>query len=148
VDRRFLLFVVLSFLVLMANAAWNAQQAAKRRAQQQAAGGGAAAQAERQDVADDGEQAAEAPADDAEAAEAEAPDEAEGEEADADAEPATAAEFVTLGSVDASSPYRMGVTLTNVGAGVRRIELSNPRYLDLHICTTAVDISGISNSRN
>ncbi len=41
-------------------------------------------------------------------------------------------EYVTLGSVGASSPYRLGVTLTNRGAGVRRIELASPRFRDLH----------------
>ena len=41
-------------------------------------------------------------------------------------------EYVTLGSVDPDSPYRLAVTLTNQGAGVRRVELSSPRFRDLH----------------
>lgn len=41
-------------------------------------------------------------------------------------------EFVTLGSVDPDSPYRLGVTLTNAGAAVRRVELSSKRFRDLH----------------
>jgi len=45
---------------------------------------------------------------------------------------ATELEYVTLGSVDPKSPYRLAVTLTNQGAGVRRVELSNPRFRDLH----------------
>ena len=41
--------------------------------------------------------------------------------------------WVTLGSVDPSdsNPYRMLVTLTSRGAAIRRLELSNPQYLDL-----------------
>ena len=41
-------------------------------------------------------------------------------------------EYVTLGSVDPDSPYRLAVTLTNQGAGVRRVELSSQRFRDLH----------------
>lgn len=41
-------------------------------------------------------------------------------------------EYITLGSVDPVSPYRQLVTLTNQGAGVRRIELSRPQFRDLH----------------
>ena len=40
-------------------------------------------------------------------------------------------EYVTLGSAAEDSPYRLLVTLTNAGAGVRRIELSSSRYRDL-----------------
>ncbi|MDZ7618911.1 MAG: YidC/Oxa1 family insertase periplasmic-domain containing protein [Patescibacteria group bacterium] len=40
-------------------------------------------------------------------------------------------QWLTLGSLDPKSPYRMLVTLTNRGAAVVRIELNNPRYLDL-----------------
>ncbi|MCS7304666.1 MAG: YidC/Oxa1 family insertase periplasmic-domain containing protein [Thermoguttaceae bacterium] len=38
---------------------------------------------------------------------------------------------VTLGSADPSSPYRMLVTLTNRGAAVVSVELNSPRYQDL-----------------
>ncbi len=41
-------------------------------------------------------------------------------------------EFVTLGSVDPDSPYRMAITLTNQGAALRRLELSSPRFRDVH----------------
>jgi YidC/Oxa1 family membrane protein insertase len=41
-------------------------------------------------------------------------------------------EYVTLGSVDEKSPFRMLATLTNYGAAVRRIELSSQRFLDMH----------------
>ncbi|NUQ62685.1 MAG: YidC/Oxa1 family insertase periplasmic-domain containing protein [Pirellulales bacterium] len=40
-------------------------------------------------------------------------------------------QWLTIGSVDPTSPYRMLVTLTNRGAAVARIELSSDRYRDL-----------------
>lgn len=46
-------------------------------------------------------------------------------------EPKVAEQWVTLGSADEKSPYRMLVTLTNRGAAVARIELSSPRYCDI-----------------
>jgi len=56
--------------------------------------------------------------------------------ADAEAVPledvATELEYLTLGSVDPDSPYRLAITLTNQGAAVRRVELSSPRFRDLH----------------
>lgn len=39
-------------------------------------------------------------------------------------------EFITLGSLDPSSPYRMLATLTNRGAAVARIELNEDAYAD------------------
>jgi YidC/Oxa1 family membrane protein insertase len=41
-------------------------------------------------------------------------------------------QFVTLGSLDPESGYRMLVTLCNTGASVRRAEMTSPRYLDQH----------------
>ena len=41
-------------------------------------------------------------------------------------------QFVTLGSLDPTTGYRMLVTLTNTGAAVRRAEMTSPRYLDQH----------------
>jgi YidC/Oxa1 family membrane protein insertase len=41
-------------------------------------------------------------------------------------------QFVTLGSLDPDSGYRMLVTLTNTGASIRRAEMSSPRFLDQH----------------
>lgn len=62
-----------------------------------------------------------------------AKDESASEDPQAEQEPEVevAAEKLTLGSVDETSDYRMLVTLTNEGAGVERIELASPRYLDL-----------------
>ena len=53
--------------------------------------------------------------------------------ADANVEPVADVplEYVTLGSVAEDSDYRLLVTLTNRGAAVRRIELTSPRYRDL-----------------
>jgi len=47
------------------------------------------------------------------------------------AEPAVPEAWVTLGSLNPKSPYRMLVTITNRGAAVYRIELNNPRFHDL-----------------
>ena len=40
-------------------------------------------------------------------------------------------QYVTLGSLDENSPFRMLATLTNQGAGVKRLELTSRRYRDL-----------------
>ena len=45
--------------------------------------------------------------------------------------PAEPLQFVSLGSLDRETGYRMLVTLTNQGAAVRRSELSSPRFRDL-----------------
>jgi YidC/Oxa1 family membrane protein insertase len=134
VDRRFFLFLVLAFLVLMANAFWNARQAADQRAKQQAAAPAAADAAnDNEDDADEVEddepveEGADEEAGEANAADDEAADDEPAVEPEPDVEP----EFATLGSVDPDSDYRMGVTFTNVGAAVRRLELSSPKYLDL-----------------
>lgn len=41
-------------------------------------------------------------------------------------------QFVTLGSIDPASGYRMMVTLTNEGAVLRRAEFASPRFRDQH----------------
>lgn len=46
-------------------------------------------------------------------------------------EPDVAEQWITLGSADPASPYRMLVTLTNRGAAVARIELNSPHYCDI-----------------
>jgi len=51
--------------------------------------------------------------------------------ADAVAASAAPQKWISLGSADADSPYRMLVTLNSRGAAVERIELSSPRYRDL-----------------
>lgn len=42
-----------------------------------------------------------------------------------------APQFLTLGSLDPKSPYKMLITLTNQGAAVERIELNTPKYRDV-----------------
>jgi YidC/Oxa1 family membrane protein insertase len=42
------------------------------------------------------------------------------------------AKYLTLGSLDPESGYRMLVTLSTAGASVRRAEMSSPRYTDQH----------------
>jgi YidC/Oxa1 family membrane protein insertase len=58
------------------------------------------------------------------------------------AEPAVPEAWVTLGSLNPKSPYRMLVTLTNRGAAVHRIELNNPRFRDLEDFHDLEDRSG------
>ncbi len=68
------------------------------------------------------------------AALAEDADDAAAEPADAQADPAAPTvplEFVSLGSLDRDTGYRMLLTLTNQGAAVKRAELNSPRFLDL-----------------
>ncbi|HEV3136931.1 MAG TPA: hypothetical protein VGZ26_03485, partial [Pirellulales bacterium] len=40
-------------------------------------------------------------------------------------------QWLTMGSADPKSPYRMLVILTNRGGAVERLELNSPRYRDL-----------------
>jgi len=46
-------------------------------------------------------------------------------------EPDVPPQWLTLGSADPKSPYRMLVTLSNRGAAVARIELNSPNYCDI-----------------
>jgi YidC/Oxa1 family membrane protein insertase len=45
--------------------------------------------------------------------------------------PDAAPRWLTLGSADPKSPYRMLIILTNRGAAIERLELNSPRYRDL-----------------
>ncbi|RIK78367.1 MAG: hypothetical protein DCC67_11565 [Planctomycetota bacterium] len=126
--RNFILFLVLSFLVLTANQIF----IASRRPPQPPPGQQAEAPED-------------APADDAQAqpderrpvapaikgAEDEGPDQ-QAVAAEAAEDPELPEQIVTLGSVDETGDYRMLVTLTNRGAAVRRIELASSRFSDLH----------------
>jgi len=119
VERRFLLFLVLSFGVM---AVWQIlNPPPKKPVDPQLPPNGQQAAEEKPAAAGEAEKAEVAAAADA----------SEGDEA-ADAEADLPEEYVTLGSIDEASGFRMGVTLTNHGAAVRRIELSSPRFLDLH----------------
>ncbi len=45
--------------------------------------------------------------------------------------PALPQRFLTLGSLNPASPYQMAVTVTTKGAAVERVELNDPRFLQL-----------------
>lgn len=51
--------------------------------------------------------------------------------AEVEARPRPPQRWLTLGSIDPESPYRLLVTLTNRGAAIERIELNHPDYRDL-----------------
>ncbi|MEX0936810.1 MAG: YidC/Oxa1 family insertase periplasmic-domain containing protein [Pirellulales bacterium] len=143
-DKRFLLFLALAFAVLIGNAlimSWFFPPPPP--AEQQADGPEALAPVDG-DAAD-----GDVPPEDADAADAQ--DETlsleEGGEADVDAdqpdEQAQAADdaqqaeafpqrWLTLGSVDLASRYRMLITLNSGGATVERLELASRQYRDRH----------------
>jgi YidC/Oxa1 family membrane protein insertase len=122
-ERRFLLFLAISFSILMA---YNALMA-RLHPPPPRPGPADRAAPERRDVAeaekpekpDRPEEPPEEPLDDPK------------EGLPAIEQPVVPLQWITLGSADARDPYRMLVTLTNRGAAVARIELSSPRYLDL-----------------
>jgi len=131
-QRRVVLFLVLSFLVLMLNSLLFQQERPP-----------AEAPAPQELAAEAGDEAGEE-------APAEPPAAPDGENGDSSAELADVPEeqapepeleeppqeiehaYVTLGSLDPNDPYRLLVTFTNQGAAVRRVELSSDRYRDLH----------------
>ncbi|MAT71215.1 MAG: hypothetical protein CMJ58_17025 [Planctomycetaceae bacterium] len=140
-ERRFVLFLTLSMLVLLANAWWSIRNLPKQppvdpnaAAQvDEAAGAGDASAAGAENDADG--QNADENGDDAQpGVDADGGDDENKDQDAADLAPEDRQQlqYLTLGSVDPDSPYRMLVTFTNQGAGVRRIELASPRYLDLH----------------
>jgi YidC/Oxa1 family membrane protein insertase len=134
--RNFVLFLVLSFLVLTANQILmaprggeqpapkpeqKAEQKPEQKPEQQAEPAAADARPAAEDAAPAENAASEPPAEEA----GNPPEAAPAPESE------NAQEFITLGSADVSTGYRMLVTLTNTGAAVQRIELASPRYLDL-----------------
>jgi len=127
-ERRLLLFVTLSILLIVLNGLWINKQQMQRQAAKKAA-----AAADHQDaVEEQAEGKAAAEAEDASQVEEAAPAEAGPPGEAGEAETDVPLEYVTLGSVDPSSDYRMLVMITNAGAGVRRVELASPRFLDMH----------------
>ncbi len=112
-QRRVILFLALSFAVLMINGFFLAPPRPPKK------------------IADKPkEQVVAAPP--GEGAEVEAAKKSIEEFADIPEQEKTELTYLTLGSVDPDSPYRALFTLTNHGAGVRRVELANPRFRDLH----------------
>ncbi|MFO0916394.1 MAG: YidC/Oxa1 family insertase periplasmic-domain containing protein [Pirellulales bacterium] len=138
-DKRLLNFMVLSLVIMMGYMYLQRMVLAPKLAQEQAAQQ-AAQRADEEAAQKAAEQQAEANAqgagkadraNDKGAADNQAEVGAAGElNADAAVAPAPL-QIVTLGSVDPTSPYRILVQLSNRGAGVERVELSDPRYRDL-----------------
>lgn len=126
VDRRFVIWLALSFLLLV----WLGPRPERPAEEPDPP---AAQDADADPVAEvaAAAAAAEQPArDDPEAAEADQ------QPAPADGAPLAEEEQLTverfsLGSLDDESPYRMLVTATNKGAAIERVELASPRYSDL-----------------
>ncbi|MCG8450415.1 MAG: hypothetical protein MI725_12675, partial [Pirellulales bacterium] len=117
-QRRFVAFIALSFLVLMLHGMFFAPKPMPRK-EPPPEGGIEQVQAEELAdgiVADSKQPPAEQPRELVEMESLEEVDQ----------------EYVTLGSAAEDSPYRLLVTLTNTGAGVRRIELASSRFRDIH----------------
>jgi YidC/Oxa1 family membrane protein insertase len=129
-ERRFVLFLVLSFAILLGYFALmhrlNPPQPKKPQPGQPAT---AKAEKEKPPAGAEKEQPkppAEKPKQPAEAEKPKQPAAVK-----AAPEPEIPQQWITLGSADPADPYRMLVTLTNQGAAVARIELSSPRYCDI-----------------
>jgi YidC/Oxa1 family membrane protein insertase len=117
-QRRVILFLALSFAVLVLNSFFLAPPRPPKKL---------ADKAKEQAVADppgEGAGVEAAPAVDADKESVE-------ELTDFPEQEDTELSYLTLGSADPASPYRALFTLTNQGAGVRRVELANPRFRDL-----------------
>jgi len=144
-ERRFVLFLVLSFLVLFLHFTIVSQmQPPKKPAKAPAAAKDGAKEKKGPDEKPDrqgppevggGEGAVAAPGEDQPALPGEAArpdDEQPAAVAHIRPEPRdTPRQWASLGSADPASPYRMLVTLTSKGAAAARIELASPRYRDL-----------------
>ena len=120
-QRRFVAFVAISFLVLLV---FMPKQPEKKEADKLPLLGAEQAEAE--------QAVGEAVENTAKSADADSPPAVAGELANVEPPAEVDLEYVTLGSVAEDSPYRVLVTLTNQGAGVRRVELSSSRFRDLH----------------
>lgn len=120
IERRFFAFIVTAVGVLMLFNFWQARNAPPQRNVEKPAG------------LEEKEDGAAAPAPEAKSVPPAAPEGPAVEPPAIAAEPPAELQYLTLGSVDRSSPYRMLVTATNAGAGVRRVELSSPQFRDLN----------------
>jgi len=118
-ERRLLLFVLLSFIVLWAHFMLTASKRPPEKPGQ-AARPGALPPVRRGPDERPLRPAGEQP-----------PKPQPPEEEAAEELPQAAPRWVTLGSADPDAPYRMLVTLTNRGAAVARIELNSRKYNDL-----------------
>lgn len=127
-DQRFLLFMLMSVTILIFFNGLTARPPVEPA--------GEVAQAAPEQEAD-GAEAAEQTGDSGGVADQTPPSKSQtGEQQPAESEPVAdepvaEPQKVGLGSIDPDSPYRMLITLDNVGAGVERIELSSDEYRDL-----------------
>ena len=134
-ERRYVTFIILAGLILVANqfiVGWlfpRPPQVADNKEQKPA-------EARQNDAPPDGEKAkpAEAnPLEEAKPDEAKPPAKPGAAAADVPQEPEQkiAVQRLSLGSYQATSGYRLLVTLNNQGAAIERIELTSPQYRDL-----------------
>ncbi len=122
-ERRFVLFLVLSFAILLGYSALMQQLNPPKPQQQQAA------EHKGDEQPSDKEPTAEKPVDKLTDKPQDKP--APTIKAVIEPEPEQSEQWVTLGSADHKDPFRMLVTLTTKGAALARIELNNPRYCDI-----------------
>jgi YidC/Oxa1 family membrane protein insertase len=144
-ERRLIMFFVVSFTVMVGYTILmqklQGPQVAKNPPVAEQKKDAAKAEKKGEEKAKEGEakKATEKLADEKQTAtekEEKATDEKKGDEkaaVEAPAEPVIPEEWLTLGSADPSDPYRMLVTLTNRGAALARIELSDPKYRDIDV---------------
>ncbi len=131
-DRRFVLFLVLSFAILLGYSALTQHLFPRRPLPPQAAGA-AKEPAKAEPEKPKAKRAPEGPGEKPGVKPAEKPEKAP-PAIQAPPEPELPEKYVTLGSADpdpAKNPYRMLVTLTTKGAALARIELSSPHYCDV-----------------
>ncbi len=133
VQRRVLLFIVLSLGILVGNAylqMWLKERNAPPIAEQDAAADAKAKKEAAEKKAAKEKADAKAKNEAAKNGEAAAA-QAEKQPGQAAPEPVIEEQYFSLGSADPDSPYRMVATLTNRGAALERVELNEPRYLQL-----------------
>ncbi|MCE5302885.1 MAG: membrane protein insertase YidC [Planctomycetaceae bacterium] len=127
-ERRFVLFLVLSFVILAVSYSLTPQRP-KKATSQQAPNAKSATTEPKQSAAEP--KASTTPS--SKKAAAEKREDKKKAAATIQAEPESPEHWITLGSADPKAPYRMLVTLTNRGAAVTRIELNSPHssYCDI-----------------
>lgn len=121
-ERRFVLFLVLSFAILLGYSSLRQWLNPPKPRQQAAA-------PKEHDQPSDKEPTAEKPVDKSTDKPQDKP--APTIKAVIEPEPEQSEQWVTLGSADHKDPFRMLVTLTTKGAALARIELNDPRYCDI-----------------
>jgi YidC/Oxa1 family membrane protein insertase len=129
VDRRYLAFFAASFaIILMWQSFFGRPAPVKPK-------GDEAAQGEAAEGEKDAAVAAQGEGQDAKEGDAEKP---EGEQPAAPpivAPVVNSPPYLTLGSIDPAGPYRFAAVFDSHGATIQRVELSSPRYRDLHDLT-------------